>query len=86
MYKVDTACADLAEHIAAYVGYVIYLIIFKHAKIRLVRVIQIGPTVRIEYCEPIYLDQLSKEEKKFIGARIHDLIEERYLENEKLIP
>ena len=43
-------------------------------------------TVIIEYCEPIYLDQLSKEEKKFIGARIHDLIEERYLENEKLLP
>ena len=43
-------------------------------------------TVIVEYCEPIYLNQLSKEEKKFIGARIHDLIEERYLENEKLIP
>ena len=36
-------------------------------------------TVILEYLEPIYLDKLEKEQKKFIGAYVHDLIEERYL-------
>ena len=36
-------------------------------------------TVIVEYLEPIYLDKLEKEQKKFIGAYVHDLIEERYL-------
>ena len=42
-------------------------------------------TVMVEYCEPIYLDKLSKEQKKFIGAHVHDLIEEKYFENLKLL-
>ena len=36
-------------------------------------------TVIVEYLEPIYLDKLEKEQKKFIGAYVHDMIEERYL-------
>ena len=36
-------------------------------------------TVILEYLEPIYLDKLEKEQKKFIGAYVHDLIEEKYL-------
>ena len=36
-------------------------------------------TVILEYLEPIYMDKLEKEQKKFIGAYVHDLIEERYL-------
>ena len=36
-------------------------------------------TVIVEYLEPIYLDTLEKEQKKFIGAYVHDMIEERYL-------
>ena len=36
-------------------------------------------TVIVEYLEPIYLDKLEKEQRKFIGAYVHDMIEERYL-------
>lgn len=36
-------------------------------------------TVIVEYLEPIYLDKLEKDQKKFIGAYVHDMIEERYL-------
>ena len=42
-------------------------------------------TVIIEYGEPIYLDKLEKGQRKQIGAYVHDLIEERYLENQKLL-
>lgn len=42
-------------------------------------------TVILEYGEPIYMNKLDKEQKKFIGAYVHDLIEERYLENLKMI-
>ena len=41
-------------------------------------------TVILEYLEPIYMDKLDREQKKFIGAHVHDLIEERYLENLKI--
>ncbi len=40
-------------------------------------------TVILEYLEPIYLNKLDKEQKKFVGAYVHDLIEERYYENLK---
>ena len=40
-------------------------------------------TVILEYGEPIYLNNLEKEQKKFIGAHVHDLIQERYEENLK---
>lgn len=43
-------------------------------------------TVIVEYGKPIYINQLDKEQKKFIGAYVHDLIEKRYLENLKLVP
>lgn len=36
-------------------------------------------SVILEYMEPIYMDKLEKEQKKFIGAYVHDMIEERYL-------
>jgi len=38
-------------------------------------------TVILEYLEPIYTDKLDREQKKFIGAHVHDLIEKKYLEN-----
>ncbi len=40
-------------------------------------------TVILEYGEPIYLNNLETEQKKFIGAHVHDLIQERYEENLK---
>lgn len=43
-------------------------------------------TVIVEYGKPIYMNQLDKDQKKFIGAYVHDMIEERYLENLKLVP
>lgn len=42
-------------------------------------------TVIIEYGKPIYMDQLEKEQRKFIGAYVHDLIEKKYFENQKLL-
>ncbi len=42
-------------------------------------------TVIIEYCEPIYMKDLSREEKKNISNRVHDIIQERYMENKKLL-
>jgi len=42
-------------------------------------------TVIVEYGEPIYLDKLDKEQRKFVGAYVHDLIEKKYLENQKLL-
>lgn len=35
--------------------------------------------VIIEYCEPVYVDQLEKEEKKFLATRIHDMIYEKVM-------
>lgn len=42
-------------------------------------------TVIIEYGEPIYMDRLEKEQKKFIGAYVRSLIEKTYFENQKLL-
>lgn len=42
-------------------------------------------TVIIEYGEPIYLDKLEKEQRKFAGAYVRDIIEKTYLENQKMI-
>lgn len=43
-------------------------------------------TVIIEYCEPIYMKDLSKEDKKNIADYVSDIIQKRYMENKKLIP
>jgi 1-acyl-sn-glycerol-3-phosphate acyltransferase len=40
-------------------------------------------TVVIEYGEPIYIDRLSKEERKNLGSRVQQLIEETYFQNQK---
>ena len=42
-------------------------------------------TVIIEYSEPIYIDKLEKEQRKFVGAYVRGIIEKTYLENQKLI-
>jgi len=42
-------------------------------------------TIIIEYGEPIYLDKLEKEQRKFVGAYVRGIIEKTYLENQKLI-
>lgn len=42
-------------------------------------------TIIIEYGEPIYLDKLEKEQRKFVGAYVRSMIEKTYLENQKLI-
>lgn len=39
----------------------------------------------IEFCEPIDIKSLSKEEKKFLGAHVQSIIEKKYLENKKYI-
>lgn len=42
-------------------------------------------TVIIEYCEPIYMKDLSKEDKRNIGNYVSNIIMERYMENKKLL-
>ncbi len=42
-------------------------------------------TIMIEYGTPIYLDKLDKEQRKFVGVYVHDIIEKTYLENQQLI-
>lgn len=37
--------------------------------------------VIIEYCEPVILDNLSREEKKFLARDIHDMIEKKVTEH-----
>lgn len=39
--------------------------------------------VIIEYCEPIILEHLTKEEKKFLAKNVHDIIEEKVMEHRK---
>lgn len=41
--------------------------------------------VIVEYCEPIYIEKLTKEEKKFLGTMVHDVIEEKVLAHMKEI-
>lgn len=42
-------------------------------------------TVIIEYCEPIYIKDLAKEDKKNIANYVSNIIMERYMENKKLL-
>ena len=42
-------------------------------------------TVVIEYCEPIYMKDLPKEDKKNIANYVSDIILKRYMENKKLL-
>ncbi len=39
----------------------------------------------IEFCDPIDLKELSKEERKFSGAYVQKIIEAKYIENKKLV-
>ena len=39
----------------------------------------------LEFCEPIEVDKLTKEEKKFLGAYVQKIIQEKYKENLKLV-
>lgn len=39
----------------------------------------------LEFCDPIEVDKLTKEEKKFLGAHIRRIIQEKYCENMKLV-
>lgn len=39
--------------------------------------------VVIEYGKPIYMSELSKEDKKFIGAKVQKIIEETYFKNKE---
>ena len=41
--------------------------------------------VVIEYGQPIYLNELEKEDKKHIGAKVQKLIEETYFKNKELV-
>jgi 1-acyl-sn-glycerol-3-phosphate acyltransferase len=40
-------------------------------------------TVVIEYGEPIYMDSLPKEERKNLGSRVQQIIEQTYFQNQK---
>ncbi|MDY5577045.1 MAG: lysophospholipid acyltransferase family protein [Lachnospiraceae bacterium] len=39
--------------------------------------------VIIEYCEPIMTDNLSKEDKKFLAERVHDIVQGKVLDHMK---
>ncbi len=39
--------------------------------------------VIIEYCEPVYMDKMERDEKKHIGSLVRDIIGERVKENAK---
>lgn len=39
----------------------------------------------LEFCDPIDLDTLSKEDKKFLSVYVQKIIEEKYEENKKLV-
>lgn len=41
--------------------------------------------VVIEYGKPLYVKDLPKEERKFIGARVQDIIKEAYFKNRELV-
>lgn len=41
--------------------------------------------VIIEYCAPVYLNEMSKEDRKFIGAHVKQIIETAYNKNKELI-
>lgn len=39
----------------------------------------------LEFCEPVDLNSLSKEERKFAGAYVQKIIEEKYMKNKELV-
>lgn len=39
--------------------------------------------VIIEYCEPVYMDQMSRDEKKHVGEKVRAIIAEKVEQNEK---
>ncbi len=39
----------------------------------------------IEFCEPIDISTLDREQKKFLGAYVHGIIEKKFEENKKLV-
>lgn len=39
----------------------------------------------LEFCEPIDIKELSKDDKKFLGAYVQKIIEERYEKNKELV-
>lgn len=41
--------------------------------------------VVIEYCKPIYINELDKEDKKFLGAYVQKIISETYFKNQELV-
>jgi len=41
--------------------------------------------VVIEYCKPIYISELDKEERKHVGAKAQKMIEETYFKNQELV-
>lgn len=41
--------------------------------------------VVIEYCKPVYIKDLPKEQKKFVGAYVKEIIEETYFRNKELV-
>lgn len=42
-------------------------------------------TVVIEYGKPLYIKDLDKEDKKFVGAKVQKIIEETYFKNKELL-
>lgn len=41
--------------------------------------------VILEYCDPIFLSELPKAERKFAGARVQQIIQETYFRNKELV-
>lgn len=41
--------------------------------------------VVIEYCKPVFIKELPKEERKFVGAHVQKIIEEAYFKNKELV-
>lgn len=41
--------------------------------------------VVLEYCKPVYIQDLPKEQRKFVGAHVKGIIEEAYFRNKELV-
>lgn len=41
--------------------------------------------VIIEYCKPVYIKELPKEKRKFVGVHVQNIIKETYFKNKELI-
>ena len=41
--------------------------------------------VVLEYCKPIYINELDKSDKRRIGALVQDVIKEAYFKNKELV-